>query len=37
MDIAVADGSWSPCDKKSSNKQVSDFEWLQSYDRWKLI
>jgi hypothetical protein len=36
MDIAVGDGSWSSCDQKSSYKQVSDFERLQSYDRWKL-
>jgi len=25
-----------PCDQKSSHKHVSDFGWLQSYDRFKL-
>ena len=24
------------CDQKSSHKHVSDFGWLQSYDRLKL-
>jgi len=36
VDITAGGDFLGLCDKKSSYKHVSDFGWLQSYDRLKL-